>query len=143
MVLRNRFLFVVGGIGLASLVAATAWAESREAPRDEALFVEHVSEFFDGRVPERPRLRVNQIDALVAEGDRACGWLAGKPAQFDDAFRPWRLYFQEMPASPDWPFPEGDPADTARGVVVYDAWAFLCPEVRDEHIWVGPPGEYD
>jgi hypothetical protein len=50
---------------------------------------------------------------------------------------------REVPPSPGWPFADKNPAASVRGDLVYDAWSYLCDDVRGRHIWTAPPGDYD
>ena len=105
----------------------------------------HVNEFLDGG-PGPARSGDHPASVLIAEGDRACAWLERQPLpQGQDvsksSYPTWKRYFREVPASADWPFEDADLASSVRGVVVYDAWTYLCDSMSDEHLWRPSPGD--
>ena len=134
-------LLAGGGLATAVVIGPSAPGAGREH-RDEAQFVAHVNEFFGSNIP-RPDMS-NRV--FIAEGDRACEWLSEEPVVSGEApdqteYPTFRRFFREVPPPDVWPMPSGPLS--VRGSVVYDAWNYLCPQVREHHIWTPPPGYGD
>jgi hypothetical protein len=138
-------------------------AVGRDAPehvvpeRDEAGFVIDVQNSIDARIHRRarggarPYPHLVSRGVLVAEGDRACAWLARRPRPQGPA-QGWdasiERFLRDVPPPDGWPFGnlrESPPpprdwwgfGNTVRGEVVTLAWSYLCAGVQQRQIWVG------
>ena len=128
--------------GVAAAMALAAARDEPAAQRDEALFLKHVKEFFGGANPE-PKGVANTV--YIAEGDHACQWLASKPvvtgrAPDQGAYRLFKAFLRQEEPIDGWTL--GRSNFSVRGSVAYDAWSYLCPDVRETRVWVPPP-EHD
>lgn len=110
-------LTMVGGFAAGRVMTA----------RGEALFISHVNEAL-------PRGVTRQVPrpVLLAEGYRACAWLAKQPDPQGAAqsFGPSLSRFMRQVAPPtNWPF---ERSGLVRQSATYDAWGFLCPDVQED-----------
>src|SRR3712207_1452031 len=132
-------LIVLAACGVAATMALDSESGEASARRDESQFLSHVKEFFGGEIPEP----VGVADAVyIAEGDHACRWLAREPAvtgtaSDQQAYGLFREYLRREQPIDGWTLGRG--ATSVRGSVVYDAWNYLCPHVRDTRVWTAPP----
>jgi hypothetical protein len=104
------------------------------------MFLSHVKEFFGGGAHPGPDGVLDSV--YIAEGDSACKWLSTQPVVSgrtpdQTAYELFQRFLREVEPIDDWPFGRGH---GVRGSVVYDAWNYLCPGVRDTRIWTPPPG---
>lgn len=133
------------GIGAAAVLSVTAVGSAGidrlVYPRDEAGYRAYVDEYVPGwwssglkGVPERDKAWLEaHPDAVLAEGDAACRWLAEQPpvpelvtsgtatvgataARYLDASQPVSAV---------------DVHEWTRSGVVVGAWAYLCPATRE------------
>lgn len=131
---------VVTTLATVTAVAAVGWTH----PRDEAAFLGLVH----GSVVEDGVLPFDSVsdDALLAEGDRACEWLAGQAPALWRRGEAWTMtgriarYQDDVPAAPGaWDLGHESP-QSYRGTVVSAAWAELCGGTRTLHRSHGPFG---
>lgn len=127
--LRRRILAVaVGGFVLAASGAVAVASQSSSGEED---FLSSVREYGDGWVGRIPG------DALIAEGQHACDWLALQPevtgpAREQKPYEVFSRFIEGTDPTPGWRYGSGR---GLRGTVTYDAWNYLCPEVYDTRTW--------
>jgi len=127
----------------AVVVAGPAIAERIAHPRDEAAFTSYVDQYLPGwrssdspGVPARDRTWVQQHpDAVLAEAEAACAWLASQPDAPDlvpsGSATVWatvRRYQDETGQTTGV-----DIDERSRGTIVVGAWEHLCHGSREAH----------
>lgn len=141
---RGGWLLLAVVVAVASgVAAATALRSTHDGPsqqRDEALFLSHVRESFGGWANPEPEGVADSV--YVDEGDNACQWLADRPIDFGRAphqtdYTLYRTFLREAEPVESWPV--GSDPDL-RASVIYDAWNYLCPDLRESRVWNPPPG---
>jgi hypothetical protein len=147
-VVVSRKRLAIGATFIAVIASGSAWAVARgdgARPRDESRFLSSVGEYFDGSYGRPSASDVQPLaNDFIAEGDRACAWLADQPPPTgvkETAYASFRRYFREMPPPEGWQVGVGPVS--GRGTLVYAAWDYLCDDVRRQQIWTPPPGDYD
>jgi hypothetical protein len=146
---RTRLVIAAGLVVLVPGVLLLVWLMSVKAshPRDAAGFIEHL----DGKVMSRGESVLAPLDdeTLIAEGDRACAWLAAQPRALwrtDTEYRIGSLIerYQETPYV-------GEPLEVAnfstsevRSMTTLTAWTSLCGatlEFRKPHYIFSSPSD--
>jgi hypothetical protein len=132
-------------------VAGSAAANRSSHPQDEQGFFRYVGDHVDGwgssnspHGPERDRMWAESHPALIlAEGYRACDWLAEQPSAPDvDPSGRSEVNIVEgryIRATQHAPIAQLYPM--SRRVVVTGAWAYLCEYDRNVH--TAPTSRYD
>ena len=140
----SKRTWIVVAVAVLSTVAATGACaistytlDSSPRPRDEASFVRELGTY--GLVGDR---KIHPY-SLIAEGDRACAWLANQPVPDgrdvgSSTEASARRYLRHVAP----PVPRSYGVDIRREVV-YTAWYYLCDPVEQEHLWIGPGAEFD
>ncbi|MBV6728864.1 hypothetical protein [Nocardioides daeguensis] len=105
--------------------------------RNETRFLVQVKRYF-ADAPAKARRATDAI--YIAEGDHACRWLSREPPVTAEAPNQtsgelYRRYVRTVEPTPTWPFGRRG----VRGDVIYNAWDFLCPNLRDSRTWTPPP----
>jgi hypothetical protein len=132
---RRRWPWVVVGAVLVVFllvpVAAVGLVYATH-PRDERAYINNLHQFTKG--PAWDQIWQKGDAFVIAEGDRACGWLSEQPyaglrhdAQFQDGYmarRWWR--FEKGSADPLW-FAENGGSGAPIWWLATRAWNYLCP----------------
>lgn len=140
--MRRRIVFVAGGlaVGLLLVGALAIAAVELTHPRNEAAYIDYMRTYGGAASPIN---NPPSAAALIAEGDRACGWLGGQPWAL------WRTSDQYRILSVQDRYNQQTAGHTAPGLVNPDrlgiaagAWAYLCPaamELRKPHFIFSDP----
>jgi hypothetical protein len=132
--LRGAVLVVAGAlIGSLSVVAVQARHDGH--PRDEYLFLYYAR----AQTVQDEQTRV----ALLAEGDRACQWIATQPLAPDGdtsgRFESGRIGNRYAEATAAQPLYKG--TAEARSLVAVEAWGGLCFDISTPHIAAQSTGD--
>ena len=142
---RRGGWLILAGVALAACGIGAAMAfdppsDDSVGHRDEGQFLSHVKEAFDGGLHPEPKGIPDSV--YIAEGDNACTWLATYPivsgrAPDQEAYALYSKFLRDVEPVDNWPFSSGV---GVRSSVVYDAWHYLCPDVKETRISgaVGP-----